>query len=107
VSWKEVGDVAFYAATGATVLFALLYLIFASWWKTLAGRNIMAVMGSVALAFGYFTWAIASDGVPVGFHPIRALLFAAIALSVSWRVWILIRVHIIPSFRDRKARRSK
>jgi hypothetical protein len=102
VSWKEAGDLAFYAATAATVLFALLYLVTASWWKTLAGRNIMAVMGSMALSFAYFTWAIATGGIPSGFHPMRALLFASVAISVGWRVWILVRIHIIPGLRDRK-----
>ena len=67
MSWRDVGDVAFYVAAGVTVTFALLYLLFAPWWKTVGGRNIMAVMGSVALAFAYFAWAIASKGIPAGF----------------------------------------
>lgn len=60
----------------------------------------MAVMGSVAAAFAYFSWAIAIGHVPPGFWPMRALLFMGIALAVSWRIVIFIRHQII---RSRKA----
>lgn len=102
MTWKLFGDIAFYVCTGVTVLFALMYLIFAPWWKTMGGRNIMAVMGSVALMFGYFAWAIARGGIPPALHPIRAFLFSAIALSIGWRVLILIRHHILRSLRTSK-----
>lgn len=97
MNWDLAGDIAFWVATFATVLFALLYLVFAPWWKTVAGRNIMAVMGSMALAFAYFSWAIALGHVPPGFRPMRALLFMGIALAVSWRIVIFIRHQIIRS----------
>lgn len=100
MNWKLVGDLGFWAATFATVLFSLLYLIFAPWWKSVAGRNIMAVMGSVAVAFGYFSWAIAIGHIPPGFWPMRAGIFVAIALAVTWRIVIFIRHQII---RSRKA----
>lgn len=107
MSWKEAGDLAFYAAAAATVLFAVLYLVSAPWWKTVAGRNIMSVMGSVALAFGYFAWAIAAGGLPPAFHPMRAILFAGIALAVGWRVVILIRTHILPSLRRKRGKSNE
>ena len=91
MSWRLFGDLAFYACTGVTLLFVILYLVFAPWWKTTAGRNIMAVMGSVALAFGYFTWAIWTGGIPAGFYPMRAAIFSFIALAIGWRVLIFIR----------------
>lgn len=97
MNWDLAGDIAFWAATVATVTFSLLYLVFAPWWKSVAGRNIMAVMGSVALAFGYFSWAIALGHVPPGFWPMRALLFMGIALAVMWRIVIFIRHQIIRS----------
>lgn len=101
MTWKLIGDVAFYAATAISVLFALLYLVFAPWWKTTAGRNIMAVMGSVAVAFGYFSWAIAVGGIPPGFDAVRALIFAGIASAIGWRTLIFIRHHLLPSLRER------
>lgn len=99
MTWKTFGDVAFYAGTVVTILFALLYLLFAPWWTTTTGRNIMAVMGSVALAFGYFTWVIAKGGLPAGFYPMRAAIFSFIALAIGWRVVILIRHQVVPVLR--------
>lgn len=100
MNWKLAGDIGFWTATVATSLFSLLYFMFAPWWRTMAGRNIMAVMGSVALAFAYFSWAIAIGGIPPGFWPMRALLFFGIALAVGWRIVIFVRYQII---RPRKA----
>lgn len=91
MDWKTFGDIAYYAATASAVVFALLYLLIAPWWKTQTGRNIMAVMGAIALALGYFAWVIARGGVPHGFFPVRAVLFSGIALAISWRVGLLIR----------------
>lgn len=102
MNWKIYGDIAFYACTASTAAFSLLYLFVAPWWRTETGRNIMAVMGSVTLAFGYFAWAIALGGVPIAFYPIRALLFTGIALAVSWRIWILVKHHIIKSLKGDK-----
>lgn len=99
MSWKEIGDWAFYASTAVTVLFAILYGFLAPWWATTAGRNIMAVMGSVALAFGYFTWAIAVGGIPPGFDATRALLFMGIASAIGWRTVIFVKVHLLRSLR--------
>jgi len=100
-----VGNVAFYVAAFSSALFAVLYLIFAPWWKTSAGRNIMAVMGVLALAFGYFSWAIAIGGPPPAFLPMRALLFIGIALAVSWRTLLFIRHHVVRSLRERARER--
>lgn len=102
MSWKIAGDIAFYGATAAAISFSLLYMLFAPWRSTSTGRNIMAVMGSVALAFGYFSWAIAVGGIPPGFDVMRALLFTFVALSIGWRTVILIRHHIIRSLRGEK-----
>lgn len=99
MSWKEIGDIAFYICTGITVLFAALYLFLAPWWKTVTGQNIMAVMGTMALAFSYFSWAIHSDGIPDGFDPMRAVLFALLAASIGWRTVIFIRQHLIRSLK--------
>jgi hypothetical protein len=100
LSWKQYGDFAFYACTVATVAFVIAYLVLAPWYRTTTGRNIMAVMGSVALAFVYFTVAIQQGGVPFGFYPIRALLFTFIFLSVGWRVIILVRAQVAARNRE-------
>lgn len=102
LDWVHIGDLAFYITTAITVTFAVLYLLFAPWWKTTTGQNIMAVMGSMALAFSYFSWAINIGGIPEGFHIMRALLFALIGASVGWRTVIFIRQHLIPSLRGER-----
>ena len=107
MGWKEFGDWAFLACAVVAVLFAVLYLFSAPWWTTPTGRNIMALMGSVALAFTYFAWVIQIGGVPYGFYPIRAMLFVGIATSIGWRVAILVKSHIIPSLTSgRRGERS-
>jgi hypothetical protein len=106
LSWDLIGDVAFFVATASTIIFALLYVLLAPWWKTSAGRNIMAVMGTMALAFGYFTWSILVGGARHSYMPMRALIFLAIASSVTWRTVIFVKHHIIRSLADRKESRN-
>jgi hypothetical protein len=107
VTWDLLGNIGFYGTTAVTILFSLLYLIFAPWWKTVTGRNIMAVMGSMALAFGYFAWVISIGHVPPGFLPMRAFIFWFIGASIGWRTVIFIRSHIIPSLRAEKEKRNE
>jgi hypothetical protein len=102
MSWKQYGDIAFYLCAFTAIAFALLYLGLAPWWKTVTGRNIMTVMGSLAVALGYFSWVIYIGGVPAGFYPMRALIFTAIAAAIGWRIVIFIRHHIIWSLRIRE-----
>jgi hypothetical protein len=94
LTWKLYGDIAFYGCSLSALLFVVLYAVLAPWWKTMTGRNIMAVMASLALGFCYFAFAINRGGVPHGFYPVRALVFTFIFLSVSWRVAILIKVQL-------------
>lgn len=99
MDWRQIGDFMFYLCTAVTVLFAVLYLFLAPWWRTVTGRNIMSVMGAMALAFSYFSWAIHVGGVPQGFDAMRAVLFAGLTLSVGWRTVIFIRHHVLRSLR--------
>lgn len=94
------GDGAFYTATVSSVLFAILYFFFAPWWKTPAGRNIMAVMGTMAVAFAYFSWVILTGQVPTS--TVRALLFIGIAASVTWRTVLFIKHHVLRSLRSQQ-----
>ncbi len=102
MSWRTFGDWAFYALAAVTVLFSLLYLALAPWWRTVTGRNIMTVMGSLAMALAYFAWVIQQDGVPHYFWPMRAFLFSVLAASIAWRIVIFIRQHLVRSLRPEK-----
>lgn len=95
MNWKEYGDLAYYACTVAAAVFVVLYLLIAPWYKTATGRNIMAVMASMAGILVYFTWAIwHGSPLPFGFYPMRAVLFTALGLSLVWRVIILVRAQL-------------
>jgi hypothetical protein len=101
LDWKLFGDIAFYGTATSAAVFALLYLVFAPWWKTETGRNIMAVMGSIAIAFVYFAWVIAQGGVPGSFYPARALIFTGIGLSITWRLVRFVKIQL-PLLREPK-----
>jgi len=94
-SWRAFGDVAFLAVAASAGTFAILYLVLSPWWKTPAGRNIMAVMGILAAMAIYFAWVIHRGGVPTGFWPARAILFTAFAAAISWRVVIFVRAQVL------------
>jgi hypothetical protein len=94
-AWRLAGEYAFYAFTGATVLFILLYGVLAPWWRSATGRNIMTLMGALAVACVYFTWAyVREGGLPPAFLPIRFCIFVVLFLAVSWRVVLFVREQI-------------
>lgn len=93
--WVEAGNVAFYGLAGVSALFVLAYFLLSPWWKTETGRNIMAVMGSLALTAAYFSLAISQGGVPWGFYPIRFLLFSSLLLAVGWRLVLFVRAQLL------------
>lgn len=69
----------------------------------MAGRNIMAVMGTFAVAFAYFAWVITIGGRPPGFDVARAFLFLSVAASIGWRTVIFIKYHVLRSLRGEDA----
>lgn len=94
MTWKEYGDLAYYGCAFAAGLFVLVYMTIAPWWRTMTGRNIMAVMFSVASTLIYFAFAIKNKGVPHGFYSVRAVLFSLLFLSLGWRLVILLRAQL-------------
>lgn len=97
MNWQTYGDWAFYITAVISVLFAVLYLLLAPWWRSTTGRNVMAVMGTLAVAFTYFAWVISKGGVPQGFYPMRAFIFTCLGLSIGWRLVMFVRHHLVPS----------
>jgi len=94
LSWKEYGDWVFYACAVVSVIFVLTYLVLAPWWRTSTGRNIMFVMGTLALAMVYFGIVIHSGGISAGFYPVRASLFSMMFIGITWRVVLLFRAQL-------------
>lgn len=93
--WKTLGDLAIFAAAAVTLLFAMAYATLAPWWRTETGRNIMAVMGVLAMALGYFGWIIARGAIPEGFYPIRFTIFAVLGLVIGQRLIIFVKRQIL------------
>jgi hypothetical protein len=102
-AWHVYGDWALLAVAASAAVFVLLYLFLSPWWQRQEGRNIMAVMGGLALAAVYFAWVVQRGSVPQGFWPARALLFTVLFLGISWRVVIFIRAQLLVRS-DRKER---
>lgn len=105
--WRQAGDIAFYSLASVSFLFVALYFLLSPWWRTETGRNIMAVMGSLAVTAVYFSLAIRQGGVPWGFFPIRFFLFTSLALAVGWRVVLFVRRQLLVRKSDRKERETK
>lgn len=99
--WRTMGTVSFYALAVASGLFCTLYLFLSPWWKTSTGRNIMALMGTLAASSCYFAWVIARGGVPAGFYPIRFMLFTGLFLAIAWRVVIFVRAQLLARVRPK------
>ena len=98
--WKTIGDVAFYGIAVSSGVFSLMYLFLAPWYRTQAGRNIMAVMGSLACLVVYFAAAIAVGKAPAAYE-VRAIGFVALCLAITWRVRILVKEQLLAR-RERK-----
>lgn len=104
--WREYGDHALIGCAVVAATFVLLYMFLSPWWKTPAGRNIMAVMGSLAVSLVYFTWAVNAGGIPPFFWPIRAMLFTGILLAIGHRIILFLRAHVLAR-RARKENRHE
>jgi hypothetical protein len=75
-------------------MFVLLYTVLSPWWRTAVGRNIMAVMGSLALIGAWGSWVNFSHDprATPAFWQIRFTLFTVLTLAIGWRVVMLVRV---------------
>lgn len=95
MTWEVAGDVAFYALAFMAGLFVALYAVLSPWWRTEAGRNIMAVMGSLAVIGLWGSYLLAAGGRGVWFYPVRFFMFTGLALALAWRVVMFVRVQVI------------
>jgi len=106
-AWHVYGDYALYAAAASAFVFVMLYMVLSPWWRTAAGRNIMAVMGALGAGLVYFGWIVLRGGVPAGFWPARALLFTAMFLAIGWRVVLFIREHVLARWKEQESERNR
>lgn len=105
--WAALGDVMILATGIVGVLFVLMYGLLAPWWRTVTGRNIFSVMLVLAANAMYFGWIVFFVGhVPLGFYPIRALLFTAMFVALSHRLYLGAKVQILIRLRQRAKRKA-
>lgn len=90
-TWKLIGDILIYLNACACLAFVVMYATLAPWYRTETGRNIMSVMGVLAASLCYFGWAVSRGGIPNGFYPVRATLFAAMLLVIGRRVALFVK----------------
>lgn len=88
------GDFLAVLAFAGTVLFVILYAILAPWWRSAHGRNVMLLMGVLALLFTLIAGTVLF-GVEWPFRPaIRVIIFGLVGLAIWWRIVLLIKDQI-------------
>lgn len=103
MSWYQAGTYAFYALAAVSVAFVLLYAVLSPWWRTEAGRNIMAVMGCLAVIGAWGSYVNLRDdptSAPL-FYPTRFFLFSVLTLAIGWRIVMLVRAQLARRKKER------
>lgn len=103
--WMTAGDYAFYVFSALALLFVMLYAIFSPWWLSETGRNIMAVMASLAIIGAYATTIRLMEHKPPLYAETRFALFALLAASVGKRIILFVRAQLLAR-RDKRRRRK-
>lgn len=87
---RQLGNALLTAGCLGALVFVILYLR-SPWWKSPTGRNVMAMMGLIALLLGLAALP-ALFGVQYPFRDwVRAASFLLVAVVVWWRVVLLWR----------------
>lgn len=87
-------NVLIYATTVVVWAFTLGYGLFAPWWRSPMGRNVMAMSLTHGLIFGLVSVNL-TFGVAWGARPwVRVVIYGSILFVFAWRGLILIREQI-------------
>lgn len=85
-----VGDWAAHFGFVGILLFTLGYGIFARWWRSSLGRNVMALALAHLVTFGLIVVQL-DFGIGWAGRPwVRAMVFGSIAMVYWWRLFILL-----------------
>lgn len=90
------GNALLHLTTAEAWLFIVLYHLSAPWWRTEAGRHVMAFMGALAAvltlsSLRLLTGPPAQPAAVTWFTWLRIIVFATIPVVVGWRLWMLWR----------------
>lgn len=123
--WETAGDISINAFYISCLIFVVLYAIFAPWYRSSMGQNIMTLMAALAAVgmYGIYAnylsrkadpeaYAAAIEATkklhyPLGFWQIRFLLFALLATAVVWRIVIFIKNQLLVREARKSLRRKK
>jgi hypothetical protein len=95
-SWELAGDIAFTIMGAAAVTFTVLYLLLTPWWRTPTGRNIMAMMSTLAIIGAWGSYILLTDmDRPFAVYQIRFAMFLVLAIVIIWRIVIFVRVQLL------------
>lgn len=86
----DLGNWAVYFGTAGWLLFAFLYGVMAPWWRSPIGRNVFSLAVVLAVVFGLISvqliWGVSWPAR----EWVRLAIFAAIAATGWWRLYILL-----------------
>jgi hypothetical protein len=91
-----IGNVLVHLTTLLAWAFIVLYHLSAPWWRTEAGKHVMAFMAALAAVLTLSSLRLAT-GAPAQTEPVtwftwlRVLVFASVPAVIGWRVAILWR----------------
>ena len=74
------------------IAFCVAYQIFATWWKSEAGKHLMSFTATLALILTYISirsWAINDSGLHVGTEVGRLIIFSSVTGLLIWRFVML------------------
>jgi|SRR5712691_8923478 len=88
------GSILLWFSALVTTSFVVLYGSFSTWWKHEMGRHIFTSMFATAavLDLSIIRLLIKDSGI---FVAIRLIVFAFYTITMTWRLWILIRVQLL------------
>jgi hypothetical protein len=90
---QAIGNALIIASAVLALAFVVLYAAAAGWWRSEGGRNVMALMGSIAAVL-----ALATVKILVGdawwFVWLRLAVFAAVPAALGWRLSMLWRAQV-------------
>lgn len=90
---QEVGNAALYALLAGFLAFLVVYSTLARWWRSPAGRHVMAFMGACALVIGLRVISLHVGPYPGEWYVRVGALWLAVFV-VWWRVAIVVRAQL-------------
>lgn len=100
---NELANTLIYVTAAVVLLFVLGYGLFAPWWRSPMGRNVMAMSITHLMIFSLITanmiWGVSWVGRPL----VRVVIYGSICSVFAWRGVILLKEQIFARARAKEA----